>query len=156
MIEQNAIQDSLHPDSPIRGCFGCGADNRHGLRLKSFVEGNRVIAHWRGQDFHQSYPGVLNGGIATALIDCHAAWTAFAQECRDKGLRMEAPPEELPAGWTRAISIEFLKPTRLDGELTLTGEVIKKGTKSRTVACSISMNGEECVRAEAVIVMVSP
>jgi acyl-CoA thioesterase FadM len=54
------------------------------------------------------------------------------------------------------MSIEFIKATPLDAELTLRAEVIKKGKKSRTVACSLFARGEECVRAEVTVVITSP
>jgi acyl-CoA thioesterase FadM len=57
---------------------------------------------------------------------------------------------------TKALSIEFLRATPLDGELTLRAHVLKKGTTSRTVACSVFAGAAECVRGEVVVVMVEP
>jgi acyl-coenzyme A thioesterase PaaI-like protein len=153
MSDTKPIQDRLHKDNPIRHCYGCGADNAGGLRLKSFVEGDEVIARWRSQDHHEAYRGYLNGGIAATLIDCHSAWAAFAEECREKGFEPEMDPDKIPAGWTRAMKIEFLKATPLHAEILLKAKVVKKGRSSRTVACSLYADGEECVRGEVTIVM---
>ena len=153
MSYTRAVQDRIHKDNPIRGCFGCGADNPGGLHLKSFLEGEELVARWRPQKHHHAYPGYLNGGIATTLIDCHSACTAFVLDCRESGLNIGAEPHTLPAGWTRAMTIEFLKPTPLGPELVLRSKVIKKGKKSRTVVCSLYANDEECVRGEVTIVM---
>ena len=152
MNQTRPLQDRLHPEAPIRHCYGCGADNANGLRIKSFIEGDQVVTTWRAQDHHCSYPGYLNGGIACTLIDCHSAWTALALECRDQGLKMEEQ-SDVPTGWTRAMTVEFLKATPLDAEVTLRAKVLKKGRTSRTVACSLYSKGEECVRAEVTIVM---
>lgn len=152
MPDHVPLQDRLHSDAPIRHCYGCGADNSKGLRIKSFFEGDQGISRWKPQDHHTSYPGVLNGGVACTLIDCHAAWTAFASECAAKGLSMETDPK-LPTGWTRAMTVEFLKPVPMSTELTLKARVVKKGRTSRTVSCSIYAQGEECVKAEVTIVM---
>ncbi len=152
MDDRPPLQDQLHRAAPIRACYGCGADNEKGLGLKSFLEGDEGICSWRAQEHHCAYPGFLNGGIACTLIDCHSAWTAFALECRDKGLDMGSSAD-LPTGWTRALSVEFLKPTPLDADLVLRARVIKRGRTSRTVACSISANGQECVRGEVTVVM---
>ena len=154
MSDVKAVQDLICKDDPIRGCFGCGADNPEGLRIKSFVEGDEGIARWRAQEHHQAYPGFLNGGIAATLIDCHSACTAAAMEGRERGIDLEKEPERFPPGWTRALSVEFLKPVPIDKELTLRARVVKKGKKSRTIACSIYVDGEECVRGEVVMVMV--
>jgi acyl-coenzyme A thioesterase PaaI-like protein len=146
------LQDRLHPETPIRACYGCGSDNSQGLRIKSFLEGDEGVCRWRGQEHHCSYPGFLNGGVACTLIDCHAAWTAFALECRDKGIDMGGQ-SDLPTGWTRALHVEFLNPTPLAAELILKARVVKTGKTSRTVACSIYAGDEECVRGEVTIVM---
>jgi acyl-coenzyme A thioesterase PaaI-like protein len=120
--------------------------------LKSFLEGDEGVSSWWGQAHLCSYPGFLNGGIACTLIDCHSAWTAVALECRDKGLAIGSSAD-LPTGWTRALSVEFLKPTPLQADLVLRARVTKKGRTSRTVACSIYANGQECVRGEVAIVL---
>lgn len=147
-----ALQDIIHPQAPIRSCYGCGADNSRGLRIKSVLDGEEGICTWRPQPYHCSYPGFLNGGIACTLIDCHAAWTAFALECREKGWDMHAQAV-LPTGWTRAMKVEFLRPAPLDTELLLRARMTKKGRTSRTVECSLYANGQECVRGEVTLVM---
>jgi acyl-coenzyme A thioesterase PaaI-like protein len=152
MSTETPMQDLLHKDAPIRHCYGCGADNRHGLRIKSVLEGDEGISRWKAQEYHCSYPGYLNGGISCMLIDCHSAWTAFALECRDRGVDM-SQDGGLPTGWTRAMSVEFLRPVPLEAELLLRARVVKKGDSSRTVTCSIYANDKECVRGEVTMVM---
>jgi acyl-coenzyme A thioesterase PaaI-like protein len=154
MADEKPLQDRLNPEAEIRHCYGCGADNKKGLQLKGFFDGTEGIAKWRPQKHHCSYPGFLNGGVASTLIDCHSAWTAFAAECHEHGIDMEQGAN-LPTGWTRALKVEFLKPARLDTEVLLRAKVVKKGRTSRTVACSVYSDGEECVRGEAIIVMIS-
>lgn len=153
MSDSIPLQDRIHKDNPIRGCFGCGADNHGGLRIKSHVEGDEVVTRWRAEPHHQAYPGYLNGGIASTLIDCHAAWTAAVFEARDRGADLGASADSLPAGWTKALNVEFLKPTPLDAEIVLRGKVVEKGTRSRTVDCSIYVGDDECVRGRVVMVM---
>ena len=152
MSDTIPLQDRLHPKALIRRCYGCGADNPKGLKIKSFLEGDEGICTWRPEDHHCAYPGFLNGGIACTLIDCHSAWTAFAMECRTLGLDMERQPD-LPTGLTRAMSVEFLRPTPMDADLVLRAKVVKKGRTSRTVQCSLYANEDECVRGEVVVIM---
>jgi acyl-coenzyme A thioesterase PaaI-like protein len=152
MNKNTPLQDIIHTEAPIRQCYGCGSDNPHGMQIKSFLEGDEAVSHWRAKEHHCSYPGFLNGGVACTLIDCHSAWAAFSIECRDKGLDFSEKPD-LSTGWTRAMSVEFLKPVPLSSEVTLRARVIKKGRTSRTVACSLFAEGNECVRAEVTLVM---
>ena len=156
MSDAKPVQDLLHKDNPIRGCYGCGADNSNGLRLKSHVDGDELVAEWKPHEHHCSYTGYLNGGIAATLIDCHSAWAAFVSDQRQKGFEFSAPADEVPAGWTKAMSIEFLKPTPMDKKITLRARVVKQGTRSRTVSCSLYAGELECVKGEVVIVMAGP
>ncbi len=148
-----ALQDNLPSDNPIRGCFGCGADNAHGLHIKSYFDGNEGVATWRPENHHCSYPGYLNGGIACTLIDCHSASIALAVECRERGLDLSRDSDQLPSAWTRAMSVEFLKPVPLKAALTLKARLVSKGRTSRTVRCSIYADGEECITGEVTVVM---
>lgn len=155
MSEKAPLQDRLGSHAPIRNCYGCGADNSRGLRLKSyFVEGEGV-GTWRAGGHHCSYPGFLNGGVACTLIDCHSAWTAFAAECHERGKVIE-DASDVPTGWTRAMHVEFLKPTPLDADVVLKAKVVRKGSTSRTVQCSLYARNDECVRAEVTIVFSDP
>ncbi|MEY3182569.1 MAG: hypothetical protein RLZ35_554 [Pseudomonadota bacterium] len=65
--------------APKNACFGCGPANIHGLKLRSFIDDNNPLgltATWTPKPQHEAFPGVLNGGIIGALLDCHSNWTA--------------------------------------------------------------------------------
>ena len=68
-----SLQDRYAPNNR---CFGCGPANEQGLRIKSHVEGDELTAEFLPEDHHQAFGGVLNGGIAGALLDCHSNWAA--------------------------------------------------------------------------------
>ena len=68
-----SLQDTYAPQNR---CFGCGPANEKGLRIKSFVEGDEVVAEWRPSRTTWPSRGSLNGGICGALLDCHSNWTA--------------------------------------------------------------------------------
>jgi acyl-coenzyme A thioesterase PaaI-like protein len=152
MAEERFLQDMLPAGSPLRNCYGCGADNSMGLRFKSVMDGDECVATWRPEPHHCSYPGYLNGGVACALIDCHSAWAAVALECRDRAVDMTRDGA-LPSGWTKAMQVEFLDATPLDAEIELRARLVSKGNKSRTVACSLFAGGKECVRGQVTIVI---
>ena len=62
--------------APENACFGCGPANPDGLHIRSFVRGDEVVAEWKPETRYEAFPGVLNGGIIGALLDCHCNWTA--------------------------------------------------------------------------------
>ncbi|NLT73250.1 MAG: PaaI family thioesterase [Chloroflexi bacterium] len=59
---------NVQPSS--RQCFLCGVENPIGLKLSFYELGDgRVATRFLPQQRHQGYPGVLHGGIASALLD---------------------------------------------------------------------------------------
>jgi len=59
-------------------CFVCGRDNPIGLRLTFETDGQRVFTEFTPRPEHQGYPGVLHGGITSALLDEVLGRTAIA------------------------------------------------------------------------------
>ena len=64
-----ALQDTYAPNST---CFGCGPRNEKGLRIKSRVSGDDIVATWHAEKHHEAFEGALSGGIAGTLLDCHS------------------------------------------------------------------------------------
>ena len=71
--EEQSLQEEYAPEN---ACFGCGPANPDGLHIRSFVRGDEVVAEWKPEPRYEAFPGVLNGGIIGALLDCHCNWTA--------------------------------------------------------------------------------
>lgn len=94
-------------------CFGCGPANALGLQIKSYVEGNQVIAHYQPKPHHNAFPGVLNGGIIGALLDCHCNWAASWFLMQKNNL---AHP---PCCVTADFSVKLHRPTPMEATLTL-------------------------------------
>lgn len=155
MTENKAFQDVVPTGSPRRHCFGCGADNKHGLNIKSYWEGDGAVCRWKPRPFHSSGPpDSLNGGVAATLIDCHSCYTAIATAYQLEGREMgEGEPIDYA---TAKLTVTYLKRTPIDTTLELRSKVVKKGNRSMVVETVLSADGEECVRGEVVAVRVSP
>lgn len=53
-----------------RMCLVCGLKNPFGLKASFYeLENGELLAIFRPSEEHQSYPGRLHGGIATAILD---------------------------------------------------------------------------------------
>ncbi len=111
-----SLQDRYAPNN---ACFGCGPANDKGLRIKSFVVGDEVRAHWRASAHHQAFEGMLNGGICGALLDCHCNWTAAWHLMTQAG---DATP---PCTVTAEYTIKLRRPTPLSAELLLRARVVE-------------------------------
>ena len=143
-----AIQD-LYPDD-FAHCYGCGRNNSEGHQLKSFVEGDEVVAHFTPSSCHVAVPGFVYGGLLASLVDCHAMATAAAAAELAAGRRIgEAQVDRFV---TAALRVEYLKPTPLGGELEIRGHVTERSEKKAVVALTVSVYGNITVRAEAVAV----
>ena len=97
-----SLQDKY---APHNACFGCGPSNQKGLQIKSYVEGENVIADWSAEKHHEAFPGMLNGGIIGALLDCHSNWSATYYLMKQAGL--ETPPCTV----TAYFNVKLIRPT---------------------------------------------
>src|SRR5438046_9895814 len=105
-----ALQDRYAPHGT---CFGCGPKNDRGLRIKSRVSGDDVVATWHAEKFHEAFAGALSGGIAGTLLDCHSNWTAAYH------LMRRASASTPPCTVTAEYSVKLLRPTPTDGSIEL-------------------------------------
>jgi acyl-coenzyme A thioesterase PaaI-like protein len=147
-------RESFQEKLPENYCWGCGSANPHGLKIRSFWDGEEAVATWQPQEFHAAGPRhILNGGIIASLIDCHAVCTAIAAAYRAE----DRPVGSSPPLWyaTGTLKVTYLKPTPLGGPVLLRARVMERKEKKTTVACSLFAEGVECARAEVVAVRVS-
>ncbi len=143
-----AIQDT-YPDA-LAQCYGCGRLNEHGLQIKSYVEGDETVCHFRPQPYHMAVPGYVYGGLIASLIDCHATGTAAAAMLAAQG----RPLDSLPAVrfLTASLKVDFLRPTPLDAVLELRGRAREIRGRKVMVEIELSAAGEVRARGEVVCV----
>ena len=144
-----AVQDRYAPSSI---CFGCGPANEEGLRIKSFRDGEGLRMAFQPQTQHQAFPGVINGGIIGARLDCHGIWTAIADAYR----REERDIGSGTPIWyvTASLHVQYRKPTPIDLPLSLVGRATEASERKTLVSCSLTSDGVERATAELVAVRV--
>jgi len=135
MPESLSLQQTYSPNGI---CFGCGPANDKGLRINSFPNGDAVVATWHAEPYHQAFPGVLNGGIIGALLDCHSNWTATYFLMKRDGL------DHAPCTVTAEFHVKLLRPTPSEAELTLKARVVDSTETSATVEAELIANGKVC------------
>lgn len=132
---ENSVQEQY---SPKGICFGCGPMNEKGLRIRSFPDGDGLVAEWRAEPHHQAFPGVINGGIIGALLDCHSNWAAAYF------LMKRAGKTEAPCTVTADFHVKLLRPTPADALLTLKARVVESSEDRATVEAELIANGKVC------------
>lgn len=50
-------------------CYGCGAENPMGLHVRKSYDGDRAIVEFEVLPVHNSYPGLMHGGLTCVLMD---------------------------------------------------------------------------------------
>lgn len=129
-----ALQDLAAPDGI---CFGCGSQNTHGLKIKSYWDADNVhvIATHLPDAHYTGWPSLVYGGLISCLIDCHSNWTAMANHYRAEGRE----PDSLPRidCVTGSLSIKYIKPTPLGTLLTLKARVEGKVERKTRVLCEV-------------------
>ena len=128
-----SLQDTYAPNNR---CFGCGPANEKGLRIKSRAEGNEIVAEWRPEPHHLAFDGVLNGGIAGALLDCHSNWAAAHH------LMMKAGADSPPSTVTADFHVRLMRPTPMDAPLKLRAHVVESTDDRAVVDATIEANGK--------------
>ena len=143
------LQDQYAPQSI---CFGCGPANEKGLQIKSIPneETSEVKAFWRPQSHHEAFPGMLNGGIIGALLDCHSNWTSAWVLMRKNE---ESHP---PCTVTASYQIKLNRPTPTDQELVLSAHPTNIEGDRVEVEASLSANGKICATCKGTFVAVKP
>jgi acyl-coenzyme A thioesterase PaaI-like protein len=136
--------------APRNACFGCGPANGSGLRIKSFVKGDEVVAEFRPEKHHEAFEGMLNGGIIGALLDCHSNWTAAWH------LMEKAGAESPPCTVTAEYHVKMRKPTPTDTVLSLRAWVESSGESWAKVAATVEAGGDVTATCEGVFVAVKP
>lgn len=136
MSSELSLQEKYAPGGI---CFGCGVANEKGLRIRSFPgEGEEVVAEWHAEPHHQAFPGVLNGGIIGALLDCHSNWAAAYH------LMKKAGASEPPCTVTAEFAVKLLRPTPSDALITLKARVVESTEDRAVVDAELIANGKVC------------
>ncbi len=80
--ERTYFQDGLHGNH----CYGCGAWNEKGLRIKSYWDGDEAVCVFEPEPHHAAMPpDVMNGGTIASVIDCHGVCSAIADAYKTEG-----------------------------------------------------------------------
>lgn len=152
-MTDSAIQDLIGKENH---CFGCGPDNTLGLRIKSFMQGKtKATATFIPQAHHcAGPPNHVNGGIISALIDCHSNNLAMGAAY----LRNERSIGSDPKIWcvTAKLTVNFLKPTPIEGPLTLEASITKQERRKTFVFCEVKMDDLVVANGEVLLVELKP
>lgn len=131
-------------------CFGCGPANERGLRIRSLVQGDEVVAEWQPQPYHEAFTGTLNGGVIGTLFDCHSNWTAAWHLMRRAGA------DKPPCTVTAEYAVKLLRPTPSTRPVGLRAQVVESREDRAVVAATLTASGQVCATCRGTFVAVRP
>ena len=145
-----AFQD-YYPDE-VSHCYGCGRLNEHGLKVKSYWDGEETVATFLPSPHHMAVPGYVYGGLLASIIDCHGTATAAAAMYRAEQRDMDTEP---PIRFlTASLHVDYRRPTPINIPLEIRGKVKEIKGRKVVVSATVSADGKICVRGEVVAVQV--
>ncbi len=98
-------------------CIVCGWDNDFSLKASFFEMDNReLVALFTPREEHQSYPGILHGGMSSAVID-------------ETIVRIYMGRQDDAWAVTTELNIRYLKAVPLNQALKVVGRITKEDDK---------------------------
>ena len=144
---QPGVQETYAPQST---CFGCGPANAKGLRIRSRIEGDGLVATFHPEPHHEAFPGMLSGGITGTLLDCHSNWTAAIALMRATGEK--TPPCTVTADY----HVMLKRPTPTNVELTLRARAVEVKDDRAIVEATLEAGGKVTATCRGTFVAVKP
>jgi acyl-coenzyme A thioesterase PaaI-like protein len=145
--EDQPLQDRYAPKG---ACFGCGPANAKGLRIKSRVRGDEVVAEWKPEPHHEAFTGMLSGGIIGTLLDCHSNWAAAHH------IMTRTSSTIPPCTVTAEYAVKLLRPTPTSGPIFLRAKVVESSGDRAVVDASLEAGGKVCATCHGTFVAVKP
>ncbi len=96
-----------------RMCLVCGVENAAGFKARFFeLETGELVGVFRPREEHQSYPGRLHGGLASAILDETIGRAINVSDTQTWGVTVE-------------FTAKFRKPVPLDREVRAVGRITR-------------------------------
>jgi len=146
-MTNKSIQETFAPNL---ACFGCGPANPKGLHIRSFPDGDEVVAEFEPKQEYEAFPGVLNGGIIGTLLDCHCNWAATWHLMKKTGA--DTPPCTVTADY----AITLRRPTPTDGTIKLRARVVESTEDRAVVEGELLAHDKVCATCRGTFVAVKP
>ncbi len=113
---------SINTDRTDELCFGCGRKNPFGLKLDFKWDGETAKAEFTPKRHHQSWKGIVHGGIIACMLDEAMAYAAYFQGLSCLTARMH---------------VTFKRPAVVDELLLITSSIVKNARRLVETKASI-------------------
>ena len=95
-------------------CLVCGLENRIGLKASFYeLSNNELVAIFTPAEEHQSYPGLMHGGIASSILDETIGRVFIGRQEEAWAVTME-------------LTVRYLRPVPLGQQLKVVGRIAEE------------------------------
>ncbi len=109
-----------YAEDPNYNCFGCSPNNKTGLKMTFYDEGEYITAEWEPTKDFQGFYNVLHGGIQATMLDEIACWAVSIQIGT--------------SGVTTNLNIKYRNPVLIsEGNIKLRAKVVRKERRIATI-----------------------
>lgn len=128
-----------------RTCFICGLQNDVSLKMSWYEDhrAQRLRATVTVPEHFNGYPGIVHGGIVSAILD----------ETSGRAVMLKSGKDAIMV--SLKLEVTFRRPTPTNTPLTVTGWVIKQSPRRAQVAAEIRLP-DETLTAECRSIVVRP
>jgi uncharacterized protein (TIGR00369 family) len=133
-----------HHKIPRNYCYGCGVDNKEGMRLKFVYDADRnsMVARIRLRSRYTGPPGHVHGGVIATILD----------EAMGKVMKIHNV-----IALTSRMEVQYLKPVPLQQTLIAEGKPKShRGRRYWTVAEIRNQQGDVLARGKGLFVAIDP
>ena len=132
------------PSSRNHNCFGCSPTNPSGLRMRFFTDGESVYSRLKVPEHLCGWSNIVHGGVLSTILDEIMSWSAIHLLKR--------------IALTQSMTVEFVKPVQVSGDLEAQARVRDTNGKNDAVTEGMIYDpkGDACARATAVFKVFSP
>lgn len=129
---------NLQPNSDF--CFVCGRANPRGLHMRFTDNGhNQVVSDYTVAEPYQGYPGVVHGGVVSAMLDEVVGRVALIGDHHHFMMTVK-------------MQVKFRQPVPTDTPLRIVGELVKlRGRIGQAVGRIELPDGSIAAEAELVL-----
>lgn len=100
-----------------RMCLVCGVENRAGFKARFLeLDNGELVGVFQPREEHQSYPGRLHGGLASAILDETIGRAINVADAQTWGVTIE-------------FTAKFRKPVPLDREVRAIGRITRDSSR---------------------------
>lgn len=113
MIDKSNLKKQPNSDY----CFVCGRKNPHGLYMTFYDNGeNEVLSEYTVPEAFQGYPGVVHGGIVSAMLDEVVARVSMIKDRHRFMMSVK-------------LEVKFRHPVPTETPLKIVGRIVRLGSR---------------------------